>query len=101
MSSFSFRLFSFLKAQSIESTWIKHDFKIEIEAGNAECFYQSIEQESVLHVSFQVVRGDDITFYLNDPHRNEVNRLEYQQSGAFQIPKTSETGWAKTINDRF
>ena len=57
-----------------------------------ECFFQNIENDSVLHVSYQVIRGDDINFYLNNPHKVQVNRLDYQQSGSFQIPKTGIEG---------
>ena len=38
----------------IESNWVKHDFKINIEAGKTECFYQEIDADSVFHVSYQV-----------------------------------------------
>jgi hypothetical protein len=37
-------------------TWTKYDFKVLVEPGSEECFYQKVGNGSVFHVSFQVTK---------------------------------------------
>jgi hypothetical protein len=48
--------------------WNKYEFKIKIEPGRYDCFYQSAIEGSMLHVSFQLLKGNDIHFHIKDPH---------------------------------
>ncbi|XP_054154298.1 transmembrane emp24 domain-containing protein 6-like [Oppia nitens] len=48
---------------------IAYEFKIHIDAGKEDCFYQYIQQSSSLYVAFQVMRGGDnqAGFAIRDP----------------------------------
>ncbi|CAF0723948.1 unnamed protein product [Brachionus calyciflorus] len=85
-------LFVHLKDLIAQSTWIKHEFKVVIEAGKKDCFYQPIELDSVFHASYQVIKGNDIIFYVADPNREILKVLQYEQSGQHQIQKTNVKG---------
>lgn len=45
------------------------EFKINVDPGNEDCYYQMVETGASLYVSFQVMRGGDgnAGFYVNDP----------------------------------
>jgi hypothetical protein len=42
-----------------EKLGIAYEFKIHIDAGREDCFYQNIQHSSSLYVAFQVMRGGD------------------------------------------
>ncbi|ESO98526.1 hypothetical protein LOTGIDRAFT_142774 [Lottia gigantea] len=65
---------------------VQYEFKLQVEAGTEECFYQKISKGSKLHVSFEVLQGGDlnIDFYFKDPHFNLIDSHMYKSSGGIE-----------------
>jgi hypothetical protein len=47
---------------------------------------------SVFHVSFQLIQGDDVNFYIQDPMGYEIFRLNYDKKGSHQISQVPNDG---------
>lgn len=72
--------------------WNKHEFKTLIEAGKRDCFYQHIEANTVFHVSYRIIKGDEITVDIADPTGNLIYNLVSHPTGTYQTQQTVLTG---------
>lgn len=44
----------FKKGNAVVPAWNKYEFKVRVDAGKNDCFFQTAINGSMLHVSFQV-----------------------------------------------
>ncbi|XP_013420995.1 transmembrane emp24 domain-containing protein 5 [Lingula anatina] len=64
----------------------QHEFKIEIPAGRFECFYQKMEMDEEIHISFEVLRGAErqIDMVVKSPHGDLIENFQWKTDGAFE-----------------
>lgn len=84
-------LFSFKGINAI-TTYIKNEFKYLIEPGALDCFYQRVEKDAVFHSSIQVVKGDDVNFYIIDANHSIIFTKQRETSGYHQVEKSPSEG---------
>ena len=75
-----------------QKSWTKNEFKYLIESGKVECFYQHVEIDSVFHASIQVLKGNDVNFYIVDSNQTLIYHLIQKQSGSHQVQKSPGQG---------
>ncbi|XP_064459264.1 transmembrane emp24 domain-containing protein 5-like [Ornithodoros turicata] len=65
------------------------EFKLHVDAGREECFYQNVEAGASVYVAFQVLRGGDgqAGFAVRHPNGNHV--LPYQWKPSAEYEETS------------
>ncbi|KAF9930498.1 p24 complex component [Linnemannia zychae] len=65
-------------------------FGVVVPAGERRCFFETLEKEDNLHVTFQVGEGGhlDIDFWLTDPNDTLVNDALKDASGSFNHQAT-------------
>ncbi|WVN88179.1 uncharacterized protein L203_103380 [Cryptococcus depauperatus CBS 7841] len=61
--------------------------RIEIPAGGKECFYENLEPQDRMTVTFEVGGGGhlDIDFYVSDPQGSVINSQYKRPQGSFSI----------------
>ncbi|KPM02307.1 transmembrane emp24 domain-containing protein 1-like protein [Sarcoptes scabiei] len=72
-----------------------YEFKIHIDAGKEDCFYQYIEAGSSLYIAFQVVRGGDSMagFYVNGPTNQPIMPYQWKQHAEIDDSNVLQTGY--------
>ena len=85
-------LFSMADGFGGDAQWTKHQFKIVIEPGHRECFYQPVSGQSVFVNSYQVIRGDDINYELLLPNGTAERREERSSFGSYQMSNVTNVG---------
>lgn len=65
---------------------ISYEFKIHIDAGKEECFYQDIQEHTTLYVAFQVIRGGDgkAGFGVRNPQGTVLLPYEWKESAEYE-----------------
>ncbi|OTF73313.1 transmembrane emp24 domain-containing protein 1-like protein, partial [Euroglyphus maynei] len=71
------------------------EFKIHIDAGKEDCFYQYIEQGSSLYIAFQVMRGGDSMagFYVNGPKGETIMPYQWKQHAEIDDSTVPQSGY--------
>jgi hypothetical protein len=72
-----------VQASVDQKVWTKNEFKVMIH--HSDCFYQTVKENAALVTSFQVIKGDDITFALTYPNGTLHSRAERQKQNALQL----------------
>ena len=76
----------------VNKVWNKFEFKYQINAGEVECFFQPTVAGTVFHVSYRVIRGDDITVTIIDPKGTVVFNEIGQPTSSYQMQQTPFDG---------
>ncbi|XP_063409920.1 transmembrane emp24 domain-containing protein 6-like [Mytilus trossulus] len=71
---------------------VSYEFKVEVNAGDEQCFYQKIAQGARLYVSFEALRGGDrlIDVILRDPNMEILDSQIDQTEGSLEHETTVE-----------
>jgi hypothetical protein len=79
------------------------DYKIHVDAGKEDCYFQYIMPDSVLYVDFQVVKGGDgqAGFAVKDPSGRFVMPYEWKAQANYDIEKAVGGYYALCIDNQF
>jgi len=77
---------------SFVPAWNKYEFKVRVDAGKNDCFFQAAVNGSMLHVSFQLLRGNDVSFVIKEPNGLEIIRWVFETRGSHQVQHVPYTG---------
>jgi hypothetical protein len=86
---------SYSAANFEDKLGIAYEFKIHIDAGREDCFYQFIQQSSSLYVAFQVMRGGDnqAGFAIRNPHGQFVMPYVWKPHAEFDEASVQSPGY--------
>lgn len=71
---------------------VAYEFKVHVDAGKEDCFYQFVQQNATLYVSFQVIRGGDGMAGFAVRHPNGMHVHPYQWKDESEYTELSNTG---------
>ncbi|XP_052873609.1 uncharacterized protein LOC128278926 [Anopheles cruzii] len=79
------------------------DYKVHIEAGKEDCYFQYVRQGSTLYVSFHVIRGGDgmAGFAVRNPRGEIVHPYEWQASSDYTDGAAMGGFYAVCIDNQF
>ena len=79
------------------------DYKIHVDAGKEDCYYQYIMPKSVLYVEYQVVKGGDgqAGFAVKDPAGRFVLPYEWKAEAKYHIEEAMQGYYALCIDNQF
>lgn len=79
---------------STQSLGTAFEFKIHVDPGKEDCYYQLIEAGASLYVSFQVMKGGDgnAGFYINDPHGQTIMPYQLKAHAEFDDSQVTTGG---------
>jgi len=86
---------SFNHELNSQNLGIAYEFKIHIDAGKEDCFYQSVEPGASLYVAFNVIRGGDTNagFYITSPNGQTVMPYQWKQHTEFDDGQVQNGGY--------
>ncbi|XP_058055041.1 transmembrane emp24 domain-containing protein 5 isoform X1 [Anopheles bellator] len=79
------------------------DYKVHIEAGKEDCYFQYVRQGSTLYVSFHVIRGGDgmAGFAVRNPRGEIVHPYQWQASSDYTDGAAMGGFYAVCIDNQF
>ncbi|OQR72956.1 transmembrane emp24 domain-containing protein 1-like [Tropilaelaps mercedesae] len=79
---------------SSDTLGVSYEFKLHVDAGREECFYQYVEQNASVYVAFQVIRGGDghAAFSVGAPTGHILLPYEWKPSAEFEEHEAAVTG---------
>lgn len=79
------------------------DYKVHIDAGKEDCYYQYVQQGSTLYVSFHVIRGGDgmAGFAVRNPRGEIVHPYQWQASSDYTDGAAMGGFYAVCIDNQF
>uniref|UniRef100_A0A182PJT7 GOLD domain-containing protein n=1 Tax=Anopheles epiroticus TaxID=199890 RepID=A0A182PJT7_9DIPT len=79
------------------------DYKVHIEAGKEDCYFQYVQQGSTLYVSFHVIRGGDgmAGFAVRNPRGEIVHPYQWQASSDYTDGAAMGGFYAVCIDNQF
>ncbi|KAJ6219315.1 hypothetical protein RDWZM_005127 [Blomia tropicalis] len=80
---------------NVQNLGTAFEFKIHIDAGKEDCFYQMVEPGSSLYVAFHVLRGGDNNagFYMNNPTGQTILPYQWKQHAEFDDGAVIQGGY--------
>uniref|UniRef100_A0A1W7RAL6 Transmembrane emp24 domain-containing protein 6 n=1 Tax=Hadrurus spadix TaxID=141984 RepID=A0A1W7RAL6_9SCOR len=80
---------------------IAFEFKVHVDAGKEECFYQYVYSGSTLFVAFQVMRGGDgmAGFAVRNPHGIHVVPYQWKPNAEYEEQKVQASGYYQLCID--
>lgn len=74
---------------------VAYEFKIVVDAGKEDCFYQYVPQHANLYVAFQALRGGDLKagFAIRDPRGNLIKPYVWTESVDHEEKSVTEPGY--------
>ncbi|XP_023210149.1 transmembrane emp24 domain-containing protein 6-like [Centruroides sculpturatus] len=80
---------------------IAFEFKVHVDAGREECFYQFIHAGSTLFVAFQVMRGGDgmAGFAIRNPNGLHVFPYQWKPNAEYEEQKVEISGYYQLCID--
>ncbi|RWS26745.1 transmembrane emp24 domain-containing protein 6-like protein [Leptotrombidium deliense] len=84
-----------------EKLGVAFEFKIHVDAGREECFYQFIHMHSTLYVAFQVMKGGDgrAGFSVRNPNGVLVLPHQWQESNEYEEASVATPGFYEMCID--
>ncbi|WVQ77195.1 hypothetical protein IAR50_006878 [Cryptococcus sp. DSM 104548] len=78
-------LFAFLVLLLVPLAAFAH--RLELEAGEKECFFETLDPQDKMTVTYEVGGGGhlDVDFYVMDPNGNVINKQDRKPQGSFSI----------------
>jgi len=79
------------------------DYKIHVDAGREDCYYQYIRTGSAVYVQFQVIKGGDgqAGFAVKDPHGQFVLPYAWKSEATYDTQTAIEGYYALCIDNQF
>lgn len=79
------------------------DYKVHIDAGKEDCYFQYVQQGSTLYVSFHVIRGGDgmAGFAVRNPRGEIVHPYQWQASSDYTDGAAMGGFYAVCIDNQF
>ncbi|ODN79921.1 hypothetical protein L202_03809 [Cryptococcus amylolentus CBS 6039] len=78
-------IFAFLVLLLVPLAAFAH--RLELEAGEKECFFETLDTQDKMTVTYEVGGGGhlDVDFYVMDPNGNVINKQDRKPQGSFSI----------------
>jgi hypothetical protein len=78
-----------------ERLGVAYEFKVHVDSGKEDCFYQQIQPQSSLYVAFQVMRGGDgkAGFAVRDPNGAFVMPYTWKESAEHEVQSIEMGGF--------
>uniref|UniRef100_U5ES02 Putative logjam n=1 Tax=Corethrella appendiculata TaxID=1370023 RepID=U5ES02_9DIPT len=104
-----FILYCIKNVQTDERPWyeslpaVAMDYKVHIDAGKEDCYYQYVQPGSTFYVSFQVIRGGDgmAGFAVRNPKGEIVHPYQWQASSDYTDGNSMGGYYAVCIDNQF
>ncbi|CAN7987353.1 hypothetical protein HPB47_024358 [Ixodes persulcatus] len=77
------------------------EFKLHVDAGKEECFYQNVEAGASVYVAYQVLRGGDgqAGFAVRHPNGQHVLPYQWRPSAEYEETSATTTGFYQLCID--
>lgn len=83
------------------SLGVSFEFKLHVDAGKEECFYQNVEPGASVYVAYQVLRGGDgqAGFAVRHPNGNHVLPYQWRPSAEYEEAASTTGGFYELCID--
>nr|CAG4652058.1 EOG090X0AV2 [Triops cancriformis] len=85
------------------SPGIAMEYKVHVDPGREECYYQSVQPGATIYVSFQVLRGGDgmAGFAVRNPQGQLVHPYQWKQASEYQEVSATGGYYAICVDNQF